>query len=1026
MVINKFSQIEQSAQSGAFGQFNNLPLPTDKQIESGNYKKGKFNLYGLRISIEQPANSFRTGTDNDGSAWSCRLSANYGYILGTTGNDGDHIDCFIGSYPESETIYIINQFINGKFDEHKIMMCFPDEKIARSAYETSYSITYKPDYDLVTATVSQFKHWLKHGDKSTRLDKTQLPPESKQMNRINWDANGMPIGTDLAAILYNLRREDDGGLLLDAATPAEFNHDNAPFMVNEDFLDSLSTTYKGLRLTLKAIAKGMTKAGKDITVNFTNADPENGIEENPKLSEKPYKKYGVLMMSGFITLSDGQLVTIVFHNPDATPNKIQAGDTMIAWKWILNKTDITALAAPENGKDLDKMQVAKRIMNLAQKNSAAFLKANKNLADTIKKIDDLSSEIGSLGDTLKSKQSELSITQAEYDDWQVRQATAPAPTPMPVSTVSGDYTHTYNDEGVTIRVKRDEDGTGWDGEDGSSYDSSIDDEVVAIGGDTMTAGSRYEIVKPDSGNPATSEVTHEPTQPTQAIDPVTLANINASGISAAIKKKAIAYLSANPTSHSFEGSGLSKESQGLIMISIGLALSAEIESLGFVSGDDGNYTRNFNDGSSLVVSINSDKSKSTKWGVKFWEWDNQGTGGNLLLDSTQTLEDLKSWGFALPFDLDVKAFVANVIKPVVDEFLSKQVVEPVKEDPETQLRAMWTKQGVSKERQDEVIAELADKSKMTRDDFFPNGKALSDSLKAGDLSGALGSLKGLGKAGLIDTLLRAGFRLADTDTIKGIMAYVEPQILKAVKNKTDGYGLKSLVEPLTDTLADMVINELANSGWQAGSDKKIDSLEKGNAFFIRYQLTNTDNVNIHDKASGTVTESIELVGDAVDIANKINDAAKRINEVKKTMPEPTPTPEPQPPVVETPTSTKRVSYDSFYGDSGKGLDKESAEITAKKWNLAGKDGLTWDAEKYKDVYSGYKVVGYKIVGEPEAPTNSFDADIEALRGETDYTVFNDKLDELAGKLEDAGLMDEYDTQLNELADLLTELLKKAA
>ena len=62
----------------------------------------------------------------------------------------------------------------------------------------------------------------------------------------------------------------------------------------------------------------------------------------------------------------------------------------------------------------------------------------------------------------------------------------------------------------------------------------------------------------------------------------------------------------------------------------------------------------------------------------------------------------------------------------------------------------------------------------------------------------------------------------------------------------------------------------------------------------------------------------------------------------------------------------------------------------------------------------------------EPPTNSFDADIEALRSETDYTVFNDKLDELIGNVDAAGLMAEYEPKLTELTDLLTELLKKAA
>ena len=38
-------------------------------------------------------------------------------------------------------------------------------------------------------------------------------------------------------------------------------------------------------------------------------------------------------------------------------------------------------------------------------------------------------------------------------------------------------------------------------------------------------------------------------------------------------------------------------------------------------------------------------------------------------------------------------------------------VEPAKPDPETELRALWTKQGVSKERQDELIRQIGEKAK---------------------------------------------------------------------------------------------------------------------------------------------------------------------------------------------------------------------------------------------------------------------------------------------------------------------------
>ena len=75
--------------------------------------------------------------------------------------------------------------------------------------------------------------------------------------------------------------------------------------------------------------------------------------------------------------------------------------------------------------------------------------------------------------------------------------------------------------------------------------------------------------------------------------------------------------------------------------------------------------------SNLGFRIREDKKSPTGYSLNFSFRPDEISQSTLVFDSTTTLEDLRSWGFALPFDLDVKAFVANVIKPVVDEFLSK-------------------------------------------------------------------------------------------------------------------------------------------------------------------------------------------------------------------------------------------------------------------------------------------------------------------------------------------------------------------
>src|SRR5690606_16657927 len=112
--------------------------PTAAQAASGNYKKGRVQLHGLNIAIETAAGQRRTGKA-DGEPWSVICMAHYGEISGSRGNDGDPLDVFIGPWPESERVYMVNR--NGKggqFDEHKLLLGFTDASSAITAYQNSY------------------------------------------------------------------------------------------------------------------------------------------------------------------------------------------------------------------------------------------------------------------------------------------------------------------------------------------------------------------------------------------------------------------------------------------------------------------------------------------------------------------------------------------------------------------------------------------------------------------------------------------------------------------------------------------------------------------------------------------------------------------------------------------------------------------------------------------------------------------------------------------------------------------------
>ena len=60
---------------------------------SGHELQDRYNFAGLKISVENKKGSTRSGKDKDGHEWHTFMHYDYGYIRGTEGVDGDHLDC---------------------------------------------------------------------------------------------------------------------------------------------------------------------------------------------------------------------------------------------------------------------------------------------------------------------------------------------------------------------------------------------------------------------------------------------------------------------------------------------------------------------------------------------------------------------------------------------------------------------------------------------------------------------------------------------------------------------------------------------------------------------------------------------------------------------------------------------------------------------------------------------------------------------------------------------------------------------
>lgn len=170
---NKDAQSVQQSVEAASAQVNTEPTPA--QAEAGNYKKGHVTIGDFDITIENPAGSVRKGVDADGKEWSNTMANTYGYIKGTEGVDGDHIDVFLHSDMDGwngRKVYVVDQTnTDGSFDEHKVMLGFNDKDEAMTAYLANYDKTWAdthPGLRISGTNIDDFDKWVQSSHRKTK------------------------------------------------------------------------------------------------------------------------------------------------------------------------------------------------------------------------------------------------------------------------------------------------------------------------------------------------------------------------------------------------------------------------------------------------------------------------------------------------------------------------------------------------------------------------------------------------------------------------------------------------------------------------------------------------------------------------------------------------------------------------------------------------------------------------------------------------------------------------------------------
>ena len=148
--------------------------PTEAQKKAGNYKMGHVKVGAFDVTIENPKGSERSGTDANGKKWSVKMHNTYGYIRGTEGVDGDHIDVFLAEDMDKwdgKYVFVVDQYNpDGTFDEHKVMLGFNSMEEARSAYLSNYEKGWENGRRIVVAKIKTdgFQKWVDSSHRKTK------------------------------------------------------------------------------------------------------------------------------------------------------------------------------------------------------------------------------------------------------------------------------------------------------------------------------------------------------------------------------------------------------------------------------------------------------------------------------------------------------------------------------------------------------------------------------------------------------------------------------------------------------------------------------------------------------------------------------------------------------------------------------------------------------------------------------------------------------------------------------------------
>ena len=203
-VVNYIDASSSLANAVAVAEKETDTTPTEKQKEAGNYKKGHVQVGTFNITIENPKGSVRSGIDTEGNKWETTMQNTYGYIRGTEGVDGDHIDVFLSDDIDGwngRKVFVVDQYNeDGTFDEHKVMLGFNEADDAEAAYFANYDRNWAKKHKtmLTGVNLEEFEKWIESSHR-----KTKAFSEYKSVKTIEGQSSGTQ-GNRLSEVKFRI------------------------------------------------------------------------------------------------------------------------------------------------------------------------------------------------------------------------------------------------------------------------------------------------------------------------------------------------------------------------------------------------------------------------------------------------------------------------------------------------------------------------------------------------------------------------------------------------------------------------------------------------------------------------------------------------------------------------------------------------------------------------------------------------------------------------------------------------------